>query len=177
MLRALREVLLSARRDGSLQNLMSELLSADASDCSSEFEVVTPGAMTDGSKRRKESPPPFQEDASFEMEQLPVPPKVIKSAEDFGSALPEGVPDVRTWGTTLLQVGKFAHQNLSYEEFRVSKNAEHQRYVSWLKSQKSRTDLTSPMVDLIRYVLVRSQGPTTQGAAFDDSTVRRQFKK
>lgn len=180
----LREFLHTAQRDGSLPHLMSELLNANASEPVSEFEVVgSHGAMTDGSKRRKESPPPFSEDESFTSElvpgseQMPVRPNRIKAAEDYGSDLPEGISDVKMWGKTLLQVGKWASANLSYEEFYVSQDKEHQRYVSWLKNQKNRTDLGSPMIDLIRFVLVRSGVPTTQGSHFEGSSTRRQFKK
>lgn len=170
MKKALREMFQAAQSDGSLSNLMHELMSVEAPD---EFELVQHGSMTDGSKRRKDEPP----ESPVRDHQLPISPDVTKSAAEYGDALPQGVDSVATWGKTLVQAGKLHKAGLSYQELMDSKNREHQNYVGYLYSQRFRLDLTEPVKDMVCYINVRTNEHLPNAPNFDGSNVRRQFKK
>lgn len=172
----LRQLLQQAYANGSLSALLDELDKPETEMSSDEFDMVpsTPGAMTDGSKRRKEVPPVREMPKDH---QLPISPNPTKSAAEYGLTLPPGITNFQQWGKTLLKVGKFASAGLSYEELCDSSDPAHQNYTQYLLTQKHRLDLTGPVKDVVRYINYRYQQHLPDAPSFEDSVVRRQFKK
>lgn len=145
---------LSAQEQRELQRLLSKAKAAAADSLSSEeFTLVpvseAPGAMTDGSKRR-----------DFASEEPSIGKKKMTSYAGSGSAaapaaipaetfdifslpspssteghllveLPPQVPDVETWGRTLLQFGKHAVRKLTYAQFMSSTDPDIVGYRKW----------------------------------------------
>eukprot|EP00435_Cladocopium_sp_Y103_P017469 s1627_g4.t1 len=172
----LKELLIKAREDGSLQHVMASLL-ADTGD--SGFELISEGgSMSDASKRRMTSPPPCLSADRPEKElamsgSTEDKNKVSSSPASFGMKLPTGIRSVDAWGSTLLEVGKYRSLEMSYAELASSVAQDHRAYCSWLLTQQHRVDLTAPMKDLIRYLIVRGKIQNPMEECFEGSTVRR----
>ena len=172
----LRDLLRRAKAEGSLEALVSELLS----DQGDEFELI-PGddghsqAMTDASKRRMVDPPvKMEKEAAMSGETKSVAGDFPAS---YGTKLPQGIRDMEHWGKTVLASGKYEKSKLTYAEISGSQRQEHTSYCSWMLSQKCRVDLTPPIKDFIRFLYVKSLIDQTGGEDFfEGSTVRRQTK-
>lgn len=103
------------------------------------FEVLS--GMTDASKRRMVSP----EESGFGDVKVVArasssPSVAMPGAAPAGALvplpdeilLPSNVSSVTDWGTTIMEIGKYKGQELSYEELRGHSDPEVQRYVGWL---------------------------------------------
>ena len=126
----------------------------------SEDESSAPGAMTDGSKRREEmiagQRPPKKSavpkaKSQAMMPSLMVPMYAAPSTEvamPFPGAsdeagliklclppLPDDVPDVPTWGRTVIGFGHYKDLNMSYEELVMSEDSRMASYVKWCRSR------------------------------------------
>ena len=177
--RDLMDVLRRARAEGTLEALISSVMSESAD---SEFELLPGGetmapsgeSMTDASKRRMVTPPEKEVVMAGSSDDRT---KTTASPHSFGMKLPAGINHVEMWGQTLIQVGKFGKDELTYEDLASSTKGVHSSYVSWLLTQKFRLDLTPPMKDLIRFLIVRTKMMHPEEECFEGSTVRRQLKK
>ena len=126
----------------------------------SDDDSAAPGAMTDGSKRREEmlvGPQPSKRTAvpkaksQARMPDMSVPMYATSSTElhmPFPGAsdeaslckpglppLPDDVPDVPTWGRTVIGFGHYKDLNMSYEELVMSEDARVASYVKWCRSR------------------------------------------
>ena len=172
----LKDLLRRARADGSLDSLVASIL-AEPED--GGFELLegqqpksVPAGMSDASKRRMTELPEREYQMSGPNEQK----KVGTSPHSFGLTLPDGVADVGEWGLTVLEVRKYGKMGMSYMELSASGSQAHQSYCAWLLTQKFRVDLTSPMKDFVRYLMVREAQTPGGGACFEGSTVPRKLK-
>ena len=109
--------------------------------------------------------------------QRPVTPKVPKSIEASGDAIPLGVLSMDQWGQTLLSAGKFAKAELSYAEIFQSQDPARVSYVTWMFAQRFRSDFTRQLADFARYVNVRSKAVEAKESCFEGSVVPGKFKK
>ena len=172
----LRELLRQARDGTDVDAILSTLM--DQSDAGFELlpEGSELGSMTDASKRRMTTPPQKGEKEQV-MSGAEAEKNLVSSSPDsFGMKLPVGIKDLHHWGNTLLEVGKFGKEGMSYFEISSSTKQVHQSYCTWLVSQRFRVDLTPPMKDLIRYLHVKNQMSQPEDGCFDGSTVRRTMK-
>lgn len=180
------DVLNRARATGNLDAVVSEMLTPPQ-----EFELVSHGSMTDGSKRRLVEvtgdsviPPEdlagrLVEEAdrsAYGHHQAPIAPSKKDSPASFGKKLPEGVKDLQMWGRTVLEHGKFERSSLSYSEFLASDKTEHRDYVKYVRSLINRTDLTPAMKDFVRYVNVMTNQGASSSVCYDGSSVIRRLK-
>eukprot|EP00435_Cladocopium_sp_Y103_P025803 s3154_g6.t1 len=169
----LKAMLRRAKELGSLEEF-TDLLLSDADD--SEFECIPGGeSMTDASKRRMIDPPERME-RELTMSGKDDAKMLSESPASCGRKLPVGVANVHQWGMTVLATGKYQKAGFSYEELFSSSKKEHQSYCTWMLSQKHRVDLTAPVKDFIRYLMVVSEDAGESAACFEGSTVRRQLK-
>ena len=167
----LKDLLHRARAEGSLDMVVAEIL-ADHDG----FEVLSSGggeSMTDASKRRMTSPPEAESVVSGPNETKNV---VGDSPHSFGAKLPQGITDLDHWGKTVLQVGKYERANMTYFQISESDRKEHSSYCAWMVAQRFRVDLTAPIKDFIRYLIVKGLPDETSEICFDGSTVRRKMK-
>ena len=172
----LRQILARAQEDGTLAGLLNELSGESSAIDDSEFELLSeaPISMTDASKRRLVD---NVEQKSAECIQRPVTPKPIRSIEAYGQELPKGIHSIEQWGQTILSAGKFAKENMSYDEVFKSKSENHMSYVTWMYSQRHRSDFTPLLADFARYVNVKSMALSSDKTCFEGSHVARKFKK
>ena len=126
----------------------------------SEDESSAPGAMTDGSKRREEmiagQRPPKKSAVPKAKSQAMMPSLMVpmyaapwtEVAMPFPGAsdeaglinlclppLPDDVPDVPTWGRTVIGFGHYKDLNMSYEELVMSEDSRMASYVKWCRSR------------------------------------------
>lgn len=169
---ALKDMLRQARDNGSLDVMVAGLLSDPAE---TEFELLSEvGAMSDASKRRMTSPPEKEQEMSGSEKEKQV---MSASPHSFGLKLPVGISSVDMWGCTLLEVGKYGKEGFAYEDLASSSQAAHVAYCNWLLTQKFRVDLTAPIKDLIRFLIVRTAMLHPVEECFEGSTQRRRMKK
>ncbi|CAJ1404879.1 unnamed protein product [Effrenium voratum] len=95
---------------------------------------------------------------------------------DVSIKLPPGVPDVDTWGRTLVKLPKYAKMSWNYEEVvRQSKiNTETKRYLGWILrtyGNHSRENSESQAVDLAAYLRRIRWEPEQIGMQSTDSGV------
>ena len=172
---ALKEMLVQARANGSLENVIAGLMS-DPTD--SEFELLSEGGtMSDASKRRMTSPPPKLEPEKVMSGCDPDKQHVGASPHSYGMKLPTGISSVDQWGCTMLEVGKYGKEGFAYEELASSTKAPHAAYCNWLLTQKFRLDLTAPIKDLIRFLVVRQAMKHPMEECFEGTTLRRRMKQ
>ena len=136
------------------------------------------GAMTDGSKRREDMLMPEHAKRAMKprakassggqssqgpvgayassgvMSEAPFPELRVKYETDQISShlppLPEGVPDVETWGFTLIEFGQFKNASMSYHDLVSSSEERPVAYVKWCRS-RSRS-ATGQLKDLCDYL-------------------------
>eukprot|EP00435_Cladocopium_sp_Y103_P026402 s2754_g6.t1 len=126
--------------------------------------------MTDASKRRMIDPPERME-RELTMSGKDDAKMLSESPASCGRKVPVGVANVHQWGMTVLATGKYQKAGFSYEELFSSSKKEHQSYCTWMLSQKHRVDLTAPVKDFIRYLMVVSEDVGESAACFEGSTV------
>lgn len=166
----LKEILRRARAEGSLDAVVSELLS----DQGDEFELIpggeVPQSMSDASKRRMVDPPEKEVVMSGVEKGLSLAPAA------FGTKLPKGIRDMEHWGKTVLASGKFEKSGFTYAELLASPRQDHASYCTWMLSQKQRLDLTPPIKDFVRYLYAKNLISQSEEEYFEGSTVRRVTK-
>ena len=120
-------VLRVAQQSGLLESALQNLANQqpDEAPCESEnsWHPVTPGTMTDGSKRRMPSPTPSDE-RQMEGSALQKQPEDLWSRLDklaVGHLLPV-VTSMKMWSKTLISFGKFEAEKLSYWDLVISKD-------------------------------------------------------
>ena len=170
----------SARRDGCLELLMTALRDEPflSEADSSEFEVLSPhslaaASMTDASKRRGDdgslNEPPCSK-------QRPVLSPEIKT-KDGGKPFPPGVRSMEEWGRTILPMGKYAKENLTYADLSDSTEQAKQAYCQWMISQKGRDDLNPVFRDFIKYLQMRESATGSGEIYYPGSTIVRKMRQ
>ena len=155
------------------RELLQDLL-ARANASNEDGEPSTPGSfslvdlhsMTDASKRRvdeyDEEPATkrmLAENIPYAAEGPPQPVLVGKTPRGKPIYLPQDVPNVTTWGRSIIQFGKYmakrGEAGISYAElFEDGKDQEKVRYVKWVIAQ---TDSAKGLLlDLASYLCIRS---------------------
>ena len=131
--------------------------SPDAASSESDWGVVTAG-MTDASKRRQELSPErnvraMGYQAAVANDDVPLPKAAFPLLANmvipvqFGTTrrgapvmLPPGVPDLDTWGRTMIEFGKLSTLNISYLQVVESSDPQMVSYVKWCKGQVDCSD-------------------------------------
>ena len=170
----------SARRDGCLDLLMTALrdepLLSEAD--SSEFEVLSPqclaaASMTDASKRRGD-------DGSLEeppsSKQRPVLPCEVQT-KDGGKPFPPGIRSLEEWGNTILPMGKYSKENLTYADLSGAADQAKQAYCQWMISQKGREDLNPVFRDFIKYLQMRESSTGSGEMCYPGSSIVRKMRQ
>ena len=128
----------------------------------SDFILVDLQSMSDAPKRQSDDlgdERMFAIDVPYVTEGPPQPFLVGKTPRGKPIYLPQDVPNVTTWGRSIIQIGKFmakrGEPNLSYAElFEDRTNVEKCSYVKWVIAQ---TDSAKGLLlDLASYLRVRS---------------------
>ena len=112
--------------------------------------AMTQGAMTDAAKRRgdeMEPRPKARGVGSYAAVSAPEAPELEQTVK---AGLPEGIPNLSTWGLTVMTSGKVAAERLSYEELRASTNSDHVQYCRWLMARAN--TMKGQFKDFISYV-------------------------
>ena len=198
----LEELLRKAHSQGlSLSQLGLPQIGATSSEFDSEFSFVEPtgGTMADSCKRRDEGTDenPFTKKSALSLDALDSVEGggyTFKSLEkEFGSSplthrevvntmdstelpsLPAGVPDVATWGKTLIKFGQFGKQNMTYYELASSSESRCQGYTKWCKDHgKGAKGHLRDLVDYLSHYDAAhgvSQAPIIPG-----TSMKREFK-
>lgn len=164
-----------------LQRLMAKAKAVAAGSLSAEKFVLIPaeempGAMTDGSKRREmdtaEIGPgkkmmtsyagPGSSGAvphavplgSLDVVNLPMPSTSEKPPQSTAVAveLPPDVPDVQTWGRTIVSFGKHANRKLTYAQFMSSTDSDLIGYRKWCYDRRNTcSDIMHDFTNYMQY--------------------------
>ena len=157
----------------------------------SEFEIA--GAMSDAAKRREmdsdlglqavpkrinmtSGQPSYAADASlppapFAAEQLCQLPEVETKLPPF----PEGVPDLTTWGCTIISFGMYDKKNMAYHELAFSQEERQVSYVKWVLARAGSAQ--GKLKDLCEYLQhVEAEKTLGGGLMIPGTTSRRMFK-
>ena len=128
-----------------------ELLTKLVAKASMNHGTMSQGAMTDAAKRRGDEMDPRPKTrgapSSYAAVAVPAAPELDRIVV---TGLPEGVPDLHTWGLTVMTSGKVAAERLCYEELRASTNSDHVQYCSWLMARAN--TMKGQFKDFISYV-------------------------
>eukprot|EP00435_Cladocopium_sp_Y103_P013288 s1396_g3.t1 len=194
-----------------LQSLLEKAKSSSAvgsgeisndGDFSVISEVIPPGAMTDGSKRRDDSSPvevtvkkiglstgtaiPYPSSSSppgmssLGSESMLVGACPLSASEykELTYALPAKVPDMATWGRTLITWGKYKSQNMSYADLVHAKDERALTYKNWCRQRVKTAE--GHLLDFTRYLLVCDRlcsGPDLeQGPFIPGTSEARRYK-
>ena len=77
--------------------------------------------------------------------------------------LPKDVKDLSDWGSTIMKIGKFASQQMSYHEMANSQDAEISKYLTWLMKSVSERN-RAQYQDLVQYLKMIKYGePSSVG--------------
>lgn len=194
----LRRLLDQARNQGVIGVGISDDEASEAWNLLEDLEnPMTPGAMTDASRR-------LRDEAELEMHQAPIVRAKAKAksaatapggyqnqhtpgadsavnpanllvggmeAFEAEIAIPPGVGDIHTWGRTVIEFGKYKGKNVGYEELLgVDPN-----YVQWVITHE--TASSHPLFrDLAAFLKLRTSLESSDGSYFPGSTVARKFK-
>ena len=122
---------------------------------STEAMVSGASAMTDASKRRQSfSPERMSRVSGYSGKGAPSEPwsicdgsspmsksfKLLPVGEETKIKLPPGVEDMKTWGRTVLEIGKYADKGWTYDDMQSSSAADVQRYCKWCKGHVNTSD-------------------------------------
>lgn len=174
------------------------------------FQVVSdgdvPGAMSDGSNRRDDTPLTLQPRKKSSQAPFagyggcaPATPWVAPSScaaktsspemtntspgpkSKGGVDLPVGVPDFETWGRTMIEFGNYEKSKISYAELFNDPSERARSYVKWCKSRAYTVTASGQLRDLGQYLLCASQltmtGPATeQGPIIPGTSRTRSYK-
>lgn len=161
----------------------------------SGFLPVTPGAMSDASKRRSddlENPAKKQmplltkaqvavaADRMMEPETpyptgARVPPVVMNSpALASENVFPPGIDSLKQWGQCLIAFGQYANLNMSYDELLADPSK--RSYVKWLKDHHG-VRATAEYTDFIKYTKAIAESDESTEAYFPGTRTVRRFKQ
>lgn len=185
------QALKQARDSGLLDTALKHVLesSPEVSEEEQPWDVVSGGAMHDGSKRRKS--PPRRETPSRAAGSTPAPvmpanppPPMTLSAvqwselEAYGRGmLPPGIDSMQAWSNTLLCFGKLAAEELSYLDLVLSNEEEKIDYVDWICSHVN-SKYSSQFQDVAAFVKIFGKViKRERGIRFPGSKTIRKFKK
>lgn len=170
----------SARRDGCLDLLMTALrdepLLSEAD--SSEFEVLSPqclaaASMTDASKRRGDDGSLEEPPSSKQRPVLPCETKIKEGGKPF----PPGIHSLEEWGNTIMPMGKYAKENLTYADLSGADDQAKQAYCQWMVSQKGREDLNPVFRDFIKYLQMRESSTGLGETCYPGSSIVRKVRQ
>ena len=167
----------SARRDGCFELLMTAMREeSHFSDAdSAEFELLSPhsmgaSSMTDAAKRRGDE---------LSSEERPMPKQRPLLPKDAGktSSFPPGIHSLGEWGLTVLTLGKYSKENLTYAELSSDPDKAKQAHCTWMMSQKDRADLSPVFQDFIKYLQMRENVAESSGLYFPGSSIVRKLRQ
>ena len=168
---ALKELLQRCRAAGCLNRVFGELGEDVGELFEEQFDEVQGHVivqMSDASKRRL-SPETFSRSCRA-TNQMPVMPAAKAQAqassrvEEFSLdpaniPFPDDVVDMKDWGTTIMQTGKFAGSKMTYLELYDSKDPEVKKYLIWLM-KAVRPNYAPQFQDLVNYLQKMEYGLT-----------------
>ena len=181
---------------------------ADSHSCAGSdggFSLIpdgTQGAMTDGSKRREGSPVDEPESkrggyvhpyVSDGHNVLSLPPGVMTGSisaieptfvsksfdpPELQVTLPPKVPNMDTWGRTIITWGQFKGCNLSYEELYLRTDEKSVGYKKWCMARLNSAE--GRLLDLVRYMhrrdLELASSSTSQSPVIPGTSEVRKYK-
>ena len=172
---------------------------SDDSGFSLISESLPPGAMTDGAKRRDDTSPVEIVSKKFGLStgaapvsshDLPpfklsgytasMPTCELKPLEVDGVQLPlpPQVPDLSTWGRTIITWGKYKSEGITYAELFERQDERARTYKSWCKGRVKTAE--GLLLDLTRFLMMCdhiSKGPALeQGPIIPGTTEVRRYK-
>ena len=145
--------------DGYSAALMAE--SPKSGNDDKGFECVS---MSDASKRRLAAvdEPPKDDDGQSLVKKMFSSPAGGKAVSK--PKLPPGVEDLDQWGRTVMEKGKYAKNEYTYEELRSHTDQAVQAYVSWLCDHLY-SQMHAQFHDFVNYVnMVKVQTSSSTGA-------------
>lgn len=163
-----------AEEQGLSPDELADYMKEQATNSVNDFQVIG-GAMSDGSKRRVESPL----NQSVAKARNPEPPMTMTMSTpqvSWRDRLPEGISSIEEWGDCIIEVGKYAKDDLSYGELVNSTLEDHREYVKWVLKNPKKS--SSPgWIDMVSYLTLH-QGVTgrrgiVRGHYPNSSMVRR----
>lgn len=172
----LRELNQCAEEQGISPDELADFMKEQADTQSDEFLMVA-GTMSDGSKRRGEDP----HHGSVAKARNPLPPSSLSPSAnpaDWRDKLPEGISSLEEWGDCLLEVGKYAKDDLSYGELVNSTLEDHRDYVKWVMANPNKSN--SPgWKDLVSFLKLHSEVTGRRGIVrghYPNSSIARRFR-
>jgi len=130
------------------------------------------GAMTDAAKRRheavSETAPDPQLPIAGRMPSVAMPKAMVAPPFPVTTEvnplmltdLPEGIPDLATWGDMLIDFGKYKGENRSYAELVASTSPRAVSYRKWVLSH-TRSSSNGDLIDLYKYLKQVTPGTST----------------
>lgn len=157
------------------------------------FELVTPGGMSDATKRlsddqmpmvkkpnQKGLTSPLQTDGSvgyYVKDMVPVP-LPSSSLDPTTSDLPAGVKSLTQWSQSIIGFGKFKGKGMSYADLLNAGTEETQGYIKWCKSRQSNAggELADLANFLVRYEAEQCMSDSSLGEVIAGTSTRRVYK-
>ena len=92
------------------------------------------------------------------------------------SKLPPGIPDVSTWGRTVIGFRMYEKDDLSYEELAVSQEERKKSYVKWVLTRHA--SAKGQLKDLCEYLkFFESMNEPCDGPMIPGTSQRRRLKQ
>lgn len=186
----------SQAEEAALQQLLEKRAVATMAAAPSDDFTLVDGAMSDASKRRESdlSEGPVVKRQGVDRVACTLDGKTKKTTGYVSQAgtptpmpsmdyrsnpfIPEEVPDLETWGRTVIDFGKFKAACISYEEFYLRQDEQAVSYVKYCTDRVNSG--SAQLIDFARYLVYRASkdpsqrpvlpaGPTIAGT----SVVRR----
>ena len=192
---------LSVEERAMLQKLLMKAQEEETSSVDEDFRLVgdlPSGSMHDGSKRRGEfslegsmdgppacvrvvSPsatdkavPPVDTHQGYAFKGVPMSPMNHSELRMEMPPLPDGVPDMDTWGRTVIQWGLLKDAKKTYADVAASEVPRVKGYVKWIRPRVHTFD--GEMRDLGEYLLRVAADGTQQGPIIPGTEKRRVLK-
>ena len=146
-----------------------------------EFELISgDGAMTNGSQRRMKNPPAAMPKARMAKSRG----RVSQSDGNFDceepqESLPKCIESFARWSECVLEMGRYAKDELSYGDLASSTLADHQSYVKWVLHNPKKAP-NPRYLDLMQFLELYQEltgHGSVLGECFLGSDVPRRFKK
>jgi len=171
----------------------------DVMDVWSAAEEQHGGAMTDGSKRRDDDQPiphhpkrvmvpqakAYSAGTSSQVPALSAYTAVNVAAgvpfpDSSGTlpAFPAGVPDLATWGDTIIEFGQYKHQNLSYFDLVTATDDRSTGYVKWCRARaSSASGQLKDLCDFLIHHFAEIGSDRDHGPLIPGTSMNRRLKK
>jgi len=171
----------------------------DVMDVWSAAEEQHGGAMTDGSKRRDDDQPiphhpkrvmvpqakAYSAGTSSQVPALPAYTAVNVAAgvpfpDPSGTlpAFPTGVPDLATWGDTIIEFGQYKHQNMSYIDLVTATDDRSTGYVKWCRARaSSASGQLKDLCDFLIHHFAEIENDLDHGPLIPGTSMNRRLKK